>query len=209
MTYLADISTTVRFVEYAWILSRMGRGPNRILDIGCWDSMFPVMLASLGNEVTGVDMRDYPYEHPQFKFLKGDVRTDEIINQLGRYEVVTLVSVLEHVGLGNKIEWEADQSLLRMIAFTLLEDYGSVYVTVPCGMPKLVSREPGGPPWFRVYSRKSLDLLAIRADLTIKDVEYFAQKGSHFEMVSEEYAITLQTPDVASVARAVACVEFS
>jgi len=207
MTYLADVSTTVRFVEYSWILSRIGRGSNRILDIGCWDSLFPIMMASLGNEVTGVDMRDYPYEHPQFKFVQGDIW--DVYESLGRFEIVTLVSVLEHVGLGNRVEWEADQALMKLISTQLLEDYGVAYVTVPCGMPKLVSREPGGPPWFRVYSRKSLDLLGMWSDMDITDVEYFAQKGERFEMVSEEYACKLQTPEVASLSRAVACVEFT
>jgi len=217
MTYLADVSTTVRFVEYPWIMTRLDRLCATILDIGCWDSLFPIMLASVGHSVTGVDIRDYPYTHKNFTFIQGDImdigtfRAGEsnIINQLGRFDAVTLVSVLEHVGLGNRMVWDADESLMKLISRNLLAEHGRVFVTVPCGLPKLIAREPGGQPWFRTYNRSTLNALAYWADMEIVDCEYFAQNGTTFERIPEELGNKLQNPDVAMVARGVVCVEFA
>jgi len=113
------------------------------------------------------------------------------------------------VGLGNRIEWEADQSLMKLIGRNLLSRQGRIFVTVPCGVPKLVAREEGGVPWFRTYNRKAIYALADWAGMKIVACEYFAQNGTTFERISAELGDKLQNPDVATVARGVVCVEFA
>jgi len=70
--YLYDISKSERIVEYGWVLKNLG-DCNTILGVGCWGTLFPIQLASLGYKVIGIDLRQYPYTHPNFRFIQGDV----------------------------------------------------------------------------------------------------------------------------------------
>ena len=39
-----DISRSERIVEYSWILKNFGLEKDKILDIGCCGTLFPIML---------------------------------------------------------------------------------------------------------------------------------------------------------------------
>lgn len=70
--YLWDISQLERIVEYGWT-QNMKHREGKVLHVGCWGTLFPIQLASLGYKVVGVDLRDYPYSHPNFEFVRGDL----------------------------------------------------------------------------------------------------------------------------------------
>lgn len=70
---LYDISLSERFVEYAFVLQNIDEGKLKVLDVGCHGTLFPIMLASLGYNVVGIDLKSYGYTHPHFKFVKGDI----------------------------------------------------------------------------------------------------------------------------------------
>ena len=101
----------------------------RVLDVGCGNgSMLALPLAERGFQVTGIDIDTRSIEHaaqlakdmPNATFLCGDVA--EL--QAGRFEVVILSEVLEHM--------TKPQQLLAESAKHLSED-GIIIVTVPNG----------------------------------------------------------------------------
>lgn len=62
-----------RIFEYPLIFQNLDLESGRMLDVGCCGSKLPIELASLGYEVYGIDVNDYPLTHPNFIFIKQDV----------------------------------------------------------------------------------------------------------------------------------------
>jgi len=103
-----------------------------ILDIGCYSSRLPIQLASLGYRVYGVDIRPYPFKHPNFQFYKADIFE---WSPREKFDVVLLISVLEHFGIGDDgslVFPEADKKAVERISGWLSRD-AQLIVTVPFG----------------------------------------------------------------------------
>ena len=65
-----------RIVEYPLVFqqfAKMGKKVQTILDFGCVEDLLPIHLASLGYKVTGLDLRQYPFTHPNFEFVRADI----------------------------------------------------------------------------------------------------------------------------------------
>jgi len=109
-------STSEQIVERTWIYRQLASLPAglRILDMGCGDSTLPIELASSGYSVTGVAARPYKLEHPNFRFLQGDI----VDTDVGRnFDAVVALSMLDRVGLGGRRDArEADMELESAIA---------------------------------------------------------------------------------------------
>lgn len=121
----------LRFVEGVIKESFPGReaASVRVLDVGCGNgSMLALPLAECGFQVTGIDIDERSIEHaqqlakdlPGATFLSGDVAQ----LKAGRFEVVILAEVLEHM--------TEPVGLLAESAKHLSED-GVLIVTVPNG----------------------------------------------------------------------------
>lgn len=125
-----------RIVEYPKVISEITKNLKpgaKILDIGCYYSNLPIQLASMGYKVTGLDLQRYTLTHPNFKFLQGDVRSIKFQN---KYDAVSLVSTLEHIGLGYYGEYKedsGDRATMRAL-YKLLKKKGLVFLTVPFGL---------------------------------------------------------------------------
>jgi len=126
--FLSDIAGTERIVEYAWVLQKLPE-EGSILDVGCSGSMFAKMLASLGYNVVGADMRNIEMEHPNFTFYNGDASNVE-----GLFDVITCISTIEHTALIPGAEKRLLASLMR-----LLKPDGCIIITVPCGIPVILN----------------------------------------------------------------------
>lgn len=128
--------TSERIVEYALVFSHLGKEPARsikILDIGCGYSNFPVRLASMGYSVTAVDLQKYTFEHPNLRFVQGDI--NKLSLGVGKFDIVTCISVLEHVGLdvyGGEVDPRGDRLALKSI-HKLLKKRGRLILTMPFG----------------------------------------------------------------------------
>jgi 2-polyprenyl-3-methyl-5-hydroxy-6-metoxy-1,4-benzoquinol methylase len=125
-----------RIVEVPFALRAMARVPagGRVLDFGSSESSLALSLASLGYRVTALDLRPYPFSHPDLEVVVS--RLEDWDAAPGSYDAVVAVSTLEHVGLG----WYGDavqddggdaRALARLRE--LLAPEGVLVLTVPYG----------------------------------------------------------------------------
>jgi SAM-dependent methyltransferase len=130
--FRGELLVNERIVEYPVVL-RWIKDSGRVLDIGCVSSRLPIQLASLGYEVHGLDTREYGFTHPNLTFHRSDVFrwTPEV-----KYDVIVLVSVVEHFGLGaygDAVAHEADKQAVELITKWLAPG-GQLLVSVPFGV---------------------------------------------------------------------------
>ncbi|MFQ5349975.1 MAG: class I SAM-dependent methyltransferase [Thermoanaerobaculia bacterium] len=162
----AGYQVNERIVELPFVFSRLpgdGRG-RRLLEFGCTRSTLALSLASMGYEVTGVDLRPWAVEHPSFRFLQGNL----LDLDLPQFDFVTSVSVIEHVGLGAYRENRDEGALaavLERIAGLLAAD-GRAIVTVPCG-------QPSADDFLRSFAPAELLELCARCGLRPVEEQYF------------------------------------
>ena len=124
-----------RIVELPYVFGALTRAkPDAsILDVGAAESTLALSLASLGYEVTALDLRPYPLTHPNLRTIEADIlEWDPGIN----FDVVTCISTLEHVGLGaygdNSDRFAADTRAFERI-HALTRPGGMLVLTVPFG----------------------------------------------------------------------------
>lgn len=156
---------TERIIEKAWVLRHMSDiAPDaRILDVGCAESTLPIELASNGFQVTGIDIRPYPLEHPGFRFVQTDICSPALAPE--SYEVVVALSTIEHLGLGwygDSQDESSDHVAMQQI-YRLLSPGGLLLMTVPYGQRAMTAVH-------RIYDSESLQTLLEKFE--IQNAEY-------------------------------------
>ncbi len=140
---------TERVAEVPEFLCRVARtNPTTpILDVGCTDSFMPAHYLAMGYEVHGLDLRDPGIDAPGFRFIRGDAARLEPEQQ---YDVITLLSVLEHCGLEH-YGGEAAATDARVIRNLrrFLTPRGRFICSVPFGQPAEFE-------WWRIYDEGRL-----------------------------------------------------
>lgn len=127
-----------RVFENAFCIGQVFKtNPVEILDIGCARSSFPLELCTLGYKVTGIDLRDYFMQHPNLKFIQGDFSQMTFNN---KFDLVTCISVFEHVGLGAYNEPPDKAKVARFVGKMIeaIAPGGHLILTLP-----LNSYQPG------------------------------------------------------------------
>jgi hypothetical protein len=125
-----------RIVELPFALGALARvtPPARILDIGSAESTFPLSVASLGYQVTALDLHPLPYSHPNLESVTGRFEDWEPGSE--RFEAAFLISTIEHFGLGAYGEPvgedKADRAAIVRVG-ELLNDDGFLVLTTPYG----------------------------------------------------------------------------
>ncbi len=146
---------TERSIEVPFVISSvtsLAESGASVLDVGCSESLIPFELASIGYDVTGIDLREYPLHHPNLTTVATpleDWDTDEA------FDVVVCLSSIEHFGLGTygeevsteRLDHTAMQLLLKMI-----KPSGLLVMTIPFG-------ETDVTPVQRMYDRDDIDEL--------------------------------------------------
>ena len=152
---LKKVFLTERIVEIPFVIDSLKSldvgVKGKILDVGCAESSLPLYLAPLGYQITGIDVRDYPYRVPNFNFLKTNIMKMPFDDHA--FDAVTCVSTLEHVGLGfysdprvkNNPQMKAVDEMARV-----LKDDGVFILTVPFGVASVNKQQ-------RVFDEKILD----------------------------------------------------
>ena len=143
--------THERIIEKAWVLRQLARIPlsAKLLDIGCTESILSIELASSGFQVTGIDVRPYPLEHPNFMFVRADLCNSQLEPE--SYDVIIALSAIEHIGLGfygDPVGKPSDKSAMREV-YRLLKPGGQLLITVPFGVRAVL-------PLHRIYDRPLL-----------------------------------------------------
>src|SRR3990172_11796784 len=93
--FLLKSAVSERIVEDPFVLANVFtlKKGSRILDFGCYSSMVPLQLSSLGYKVFGVDYHDYPHTHPGFSFYKIDFLDNQFENN--SFDAIYAISSLE------------------------------------------------------------------------------------------------------------------
>jgi hypothetical protein len=144
-----------RIVELPFALGALSRvsPPARVLDIGGAESTFSLSAASLGYQVTAVDLHPLPYSHPDLEAVVG--RFEDWDPGTRRFSAAFLISTIEHFGLGAYGEAPgqkgADRAAVERVS-ELLDDEGFLVLTTPYGPTRVDDLE-------RVYDEKALAAL--------------------------------------------------
>ena len=134
-----------RVLEYPWLYRCLHTLPEkaRILDIGCAESSLVFELASMGYNVIGLDLRDYPLTHPNFKFVIGNIFWLPFLSN--SFDFISAISTIEHLGIptwGIPSYSKSDADGINEI-HRCLKLGGLLFLTVPFGT-KTIS-------WQRIY----------------------------------------------------------
>jgi hypothetical protein len=96
----------------------------------------PLQLSALGRLVSVLDVRRYPFSHPNLRPFQGDILTDTP-SFPDAFDAVISVSTIEHVGLssyGDTYEPEGDRLAVEAL-WRLVRIGGQLLATVPAGRP--------------------------------------------------------------------------
>ena len=188
-----------RIVEIPFVFRHLDLPPGAaVLEFGSVKSWVSLALASLGYRVTGVDLRPYPYAHPNVRFLQGDFRAAQL--PAGSFDGVVAVSAIEHCGLSGYGEEGFERGDHEVVAEIrrVLKPGGRFLVTVPFGKAGVSRRG------WRVYDAAALALLL--RDFEVRTASYF--KGtdrSHWTAASAGELADLDSA-AAGFVQGVACV---
>ena len=167
----SDLVVTERIIElptlHEWVGKFFPEPRGQILEIGHVAGATSLELASLGFEVTAIDLRNYPFTHPNLESLQGDF----LKRSFGKkFDLIFSLSTIEHFGFSERYGGEdikdnnLDEQAFTKIA-ELLGQNGKVIVSFPYAKKWV----PG--VWFRVYTRDEL----------IKKL------GSHFSILESRF----------------------
>ncbi len=183
-----------RVVEYPFVLRALPDPPLRVLDLGAYEDLLAMHLASLGYEVVARDLRGYPFEHENLAVDRRDV-FDGV--EPASFDAVVSVSTIEHVGLASAngvVDDEGDRRCVEIL-LRAVRPGGVLVATVLFGRAQTL-------PGFRVYDPVRLDRTFPGSDVTV------FQKDSAFgtwRAVPPEAAADAELDSGVAPVRAVAC----
>ena len=144
-----------RTVETPFVIEAVARNvppQGSILDVGCGESLLCIQLASLGYDVTGIDLHEYPLHHPGLTTVAlplAEWRSRK------RFDAVICLSSIEHFGLGAYGEEQLQGRLdLAAVAGLLqrVKEGGVLILTTPYGRARVTELE-------RIYDAAGLSEL--------------------------------------------------
>jgi SAM-dependent methyltransferase len=158
-----------RIVEIAFAIRHISfqEQGNRVLEFGCTRSDLALQLASCGFDVVGVDLRAYPFTHPNLSFYQKNLLN---FTDTEGFDYITAISVLEHIGLGAYGETQNRDDLTSVVhkLSQLLRPNGKLLVTVPFGQPHEDS-------FLRSFSYSQVNQLFLPTGLVLVDEKYFGR----------------------------------
>ena len=160
-----------RIIEIPFVLGNINvYEPSKVLSFGCFNDIISIELASMGFSVSGFDINERTFNHPNFHFVQGNfLETSNSIPD-NSFDLAYALSSIEHVGLevyGQSLYENGDKDVARII-HRLLKPGGKFLVTVPFGKCGLY---PKGKPTYRKYERK--DLRQLLNDFEKYSVAYY------------------------------------
>jgi len=192
LRYMKKAFVNERIVEIPFVLLNLPLNKDmNILDLGCAESALSLYMASVGYRVTGVDMREFPYKHPLFTFVKADIMSLGFND--GSFDVVVCVSTLEHIGLGfynDRAEPVAADSQAMQEIRRVLRDEGTLLLSVPFGVGKTTQQQ-------RIYDTARLAL--VLEGFIVEEESFFANvcenSLNYWQQVSQVQAQGIDSAD--------------
>ncbi|MBU1967065.1 class I SAM-dependent methyltransferase [Patescibacteria group bacterium] len=168
----SQLDINERVIENPFIFQHLPKSINKkILDVGCCETILPIQLASLGFNVTGIDMRPYELTHPNFSFKKEDICQTQL--KPNQFDVITCISTLEHIGLdtiyGKSDTKSSDKKALQKM-LALLKPKGRLLLTVP------VAKKYVQTDFMQIYTTQKLHSLL--KDFKITQENYYIPSSS-------------------------------
>jgi SAM-dependent methyltransferase len=174
-----------REIEWTWTLSRVRRGPGRVLDFGSGNGMMALGAAFAGNDVVAVDLEPegYPFHPHGIEYVQGDF--NELDFEPASFDQIINCSSIEHVGLagryGSPDEPDGDLRAMEKMAGILKPD-GNMVLTIPVGLDAV------HPPLHRIYGEQRLARLL--EHWQVREESFWAKpSGPRFEPVSRGRAL--------------------
>jgi hypothetical protein len=142
-----NIHVNERIIEIPFVLQHLPK-TGRILDIGSASSLMALQLATMGYDVTAIDIRPYPFHHKNLTFLQQDI--SHLTLEKDSHDCAVVISTIEHVGLGSYGDDRtlSDRDFLDTIA-KYVRPNGSIILTMPFGKAYQTN-------WYRVYDSQAL-----------------------------------------------------
>jgi len=125
----------------------------------------------LGFKVYGVDVSNYKLTHPNFTFVKEDIRSTSSPNNF--FDMVIAISTIEHTGLGyygDKLDRHGDKKAIKEI-FRILKNNGKFIITLPFGKKSINS-------WYRAYDKKLINELL--PHFRVRKMKFFVKKPNYW-----------------------------
>lgn len=143
-----------RIVEIPHVYRALGRvEPGaRVADVGAAESLVAFSLALLGYDVTAIDLRPYPFEHPRLRSVTTPIEDWE---EDSTFDAIICLSTIEHVGLGAYGE-QRREDRTDLAAMRRMHE-----LTAPGGLLVLTTRfgRADADEFQRTYDRAGLDEL--------------------------------------------------
>ena len=153
-----DFQITERILEYPFCHEEVKEGTGNLLDVGSGSSLLPFELTSKGYNVWSLDLHNGYcsfINDSNLTIVQQDIRNTNFPDNF--FDIVTAISTIEHVGLGNKnSELQGDRDAVREIK-RILKTSGKFLITMPFGKPGLWLQN--NVPQFRVYNFDLLEKL--------------------------------------------------
>ncbi len=146
-------------------------GARDMLDIGSAGSKYLASLSQVVHNLTCIDTRDYEVPYGVTGLIGDATHLPE--DWTGRFDCVSCISVLDHVGLdayGNNADPEALGRVVSEMA-RVTKRGGKLIVTAPVGRPQLTIHPNGGQ---RVFDPDELYDLFVDKDWRLKYYEGWA-----------------------------------
>ncbi len=152
-----DLVISERIIElpmlHEWIGAIFPKREGKVLEIGHVASSTALELASLGFDMTAIDLRPYPFKHKNLTSLQGDFLAHSFSE---KFDFIYSLSTIEHFGFSKRYggddisDNKLDEEAFKKISESLKQG-GRAVVSFPYAL----SHVPG--IWFRVYTREELE----------------------------------------------------
>lgn len=169
-----------RIIEIPYTLIQISKFQNtssKILDFGNVESLISLQLASLGYDVTGIDLRIYDFKHKNLTQIQNNILNTKINNN---FDIIISLSQLEHVGLqqyGNhNIDFDEDKKIIDKF-YQILNKNGVLILTIP------FSKEFKILSWYRLYNFEKINNL-IQNKFKFLDISIFKKKQQQWNKIN-------------------------
>jgi len=165
-----------RIIEVPFVHSQIFKDSlmgKSLLDFGCAYSPLVLEAASMGFKTLGVDIRNYPFKHPNLTLYKGNFLNYKDTIQ---FDYIVALSAIEHIGLqeygGFLKDKNSDFSNIINKLHQLLAPNGKFIATFPVGKEYMDERTRSFTP------RQARDIFKFK-DTRVISERFFAKNKDH------------------------------